>query len=97
MSVRQPKSTLKAIDLRRVAMLGGKVQARIDGVTDAYVQEEESDNGPGGEIDGDSVDFLGGVGGGSIGSTNTGSRDQEAREGKPEGTIGGECCLEYCK
>ena len=62
MSVRQPKSTLKAMDLRRVARLHGKVRAAMGGITDAYVQEEEGNNCPSGEVDGDGVDFLGGVG-----------------------------------
>lgn len=96
MNVRQPKSTLKAIDLRRVAMLekeGRQVQAAIWGLAEAHVQEEEGYDCPSGKVDSDCGNLLSGISRGSIGSTNTSAGDQEAGKGKPEGAVRRECCL----
>lgn len=54
-------------------------------------QEEESNDRPCSEIDGDGVNNLSGVVGGSIGFANTRTGDQNGCKGKPEGTVGAEC------
>jgi hypothetical protein len=68
--VREKKSTLRPTDLRREAMLGrgkeNKCEPRCD-FTYEYIQKEEGDNCPGSKVDSDGINFLGGVGRGSIG------------------------------
>ena len=58
-----------------------------------YVQKEEGNNSPGSKVDGDGINLLGGVGRGSIGSTDTRARNQEGSKGNPERAVRCERCF----